>query len=78
MPRSSDYNTDLISILSAEDQKIWKPNHFMISESIIEITALDGSSTIIKFKDEKLSDKFKNYFQEEAIDLHEFLEKNTK
>lgn len=77
-PKNSHLNTDLISILSAEDQKVWRPDTFIISESILEVIAFDSSYTIVKFKDEKLSSTFKDYFQEEAIDLQEFIEKNIK
>lgn len=48
---------------------------FFIAESFLEIVALDSGYTIIKFKDEKISHRFKEYFQNEAIDLQKFNEK---
>lgn len=68
-------DTSLISRLSAEDTSVWEPNHFLIQESIVEIIAFDSGYTIVKFKDKNLSDKFKEYFQEQAIDLQKFNEK---
>jgi hypothetical protein len=41
----------------------------------VEIIAFDSSYTIVKFKDEKLSNMFKEYFQEEAVDLQKFNDK---
>ena len=45
--------------------------NFQHKNASIEIIAFDSSYTIIKFKDKKLSEKFKNYF-DEAILLSEF------
>lgn len=78
VPKNSELNLNLISSLSAEDEKVWMSNQFLISESIIEIVAFDSGYTIIKFKEEKLSNKFKDYFQEEAIDLREFVKKHIR
>lgn len=73
-------NADITSVptLSAEDSEVWEPNHFCIQESILEITAFDSGYTIVKFKDKDLSDKFKEYFQEQAIDLHTFNKKQQE
>ncbi|MBE8725711.1 hypothetical protein [Flavobacterium hungaricum] len=49
----------------------WMNDHFQAANSLIEIIAFDSSCTIVKFKDQKLSDNFKNYF-EEAFFLSEF------
>ena len=76
VPHPIEVNFSQVSQLSAEDPKVWKSNHFLISESIVEIIAVDSGYTIIKFKDEALSEKFKNYFQDQAVDLHIFNEKH--
>ena len=55
--------------LSSESEQVWKENVFQISESILEIIAFDSGYTILKFKNNKLSEKFKNYFESEAIEL---------
>jgi hypothetical protein len=68
-------DTSLVSRLSAEDTSVWEPNHFLIQESIVEIIAFDSGYTIVKFKEKNLSDKFKEYFQEQATDLQKFNEK---
>ncbi|WP_454046983.1 hypothetical protein [Chryseobacterium sp. Marseille-Q8038] len=75
IPYNIEPDASLISKLSAEDSIVWEPNHFLIQESIIEIIAFDSGYTLIKFKDKNLSDKFKDYFHEQAIDLQKFNEK---
>lgn len=75
VPDNINPDTSIISTLSAEDTSVWEPNHFLIKESILEIVAFDSGYTIIKFKDKGVSDKFKEYFQEQAVDLQKFNEK---
>ncbi|MEJ5049826.1 hypothetical protein WH221_08290 [Chryseobacterium culicis] len=75
IPYNIEPDASLISKLSAEDSIVWEPDHFLIQESIIEIIAFDSGYTIVKFKDKHLSDKFKEYFHEQAIDLQKFNEK---
>ncbi|AZA51586.1 hypothetical protein [Chryseobacterium sp. G0201] len=72
VPTNTQLDLNLISNLSAEDEKAWKPNEFLIEESFLEIVAYDSGYTIVKFKDEKLSNQFKEYFQDQAIDLQNF------
>ena len=55
--------------LSSESEQVWKENVFQIPESILEIIAFDSDYTILKFKNNKLSEKFKNYFESDAIEL---------
>lgn len=43
--------------------------------SVIEIACFDSSYTVVKFRDARLSEKFKSYF-DEAIDLETFRRKN--
>jgi hypothetical protein len=50
---------------------IWENENFQLQNSVIEIIAFDSSYSIIKFKDEKLSNQFKAYF-DEAIELDKF------
>ena len=50
---------------------IWKNGNLQVKESEIEIIAWDSSYTIVKFTDESLSAKFKDYFQE-AIELEKY------
>ncbi|MGE8431028.1 hypothetical protein [Chryseobacterium joostei] len=75
VPGNIEPDTSLISKLSAEDSPVWESNHFLIQESILEIIAFDSGYTILKFKDKKISDKFKEYFQEQAVDLQKFNKK---
>ncbi|ANF51876.1 hypothetical protein A0O34_15755 [Chryseobacterium glaciei] len=74
VPKNTQIDFNLISNLSAEDEKAWKPNEFLIEKAFLEIVAYDSGYTIVKFKDKKLSNQFKEYFQEEAIDLATFIE----
>jgi len=78
VPKNTQLDFNLISNLSVDDENTWKPNQFLIKESFIEISAVDSAYTIVKFKDEKLSNQFKEYFQEEAIDLATFIEISSK
>jgi hypothetical protein len=58
--------------ISSESNEVWEENTFLIPESILEIVAFDSGYTILKFKEEKLSEKFKDYFGEEAIELSKY------
>lgn len=51
--------------------EIWKNGNLQVEQSEIEIIAWDSGYTIVKFKDEKLSNKFKEYF-DEAIELEQY------
>lgn len=53
------------------NEAVWDENYFQLQNSIVEITAWDSSYTIVRFRDEKLSEKFRNYF-DEAIELNEY------
>lgn len=64
-----------LSSPSAEDPEVWHNGYFSIPESVLEIIAFDSGYTIVKFKDEKLSDIFKEYFKEQAIELEKFNKK---
>ncbi|MCJ8155647.1 DUF2691 family protein [Chryseobacterium sp. SSA4.19] len=75
VPQGISLNEKIISTLSAEDARVWESDEFLIPESIVEIIAFDSSYTIVKFKDEKLSNMFKEYFQKEAVDLQKFNDK---
>lgn len=75
VPDTIEPDTSLLSNLSAEDSVVWKPDHFLVPESVLEIVAFDSGYTLVKFKDNNLSDTFKEYFQEQAIDLQKFNEK---
>ncbi|MFZ4929650.1 hypothetical protein [Chryseobacterium sp. Mn2064] len=75
VPNNIEPDTSALSTLSAEDTNVWKPDHFLIQGSMLEIIAFDSGYTIVKFKDQSLSDKFKDYFQEQAVDLQKFNEK---
>lgn len=72
VPTNTQLDLNLIANLSVDDENTWKPNQFLIKESFLEIVAVDSAYTIIKFKDEKLSNQFKEYFQDQAIDLQNF------
>lgn len=75
VPNNSEPDTSSVSRLSAEDTSVWEPDHFLIQESMLEIISFDSGYTIVKFKDQSLSHKFKEYFQEQLVDLQKFNEK---
>jgi hypothetical protein len=72
IPKNTELNLSLISKLSAEDMIAWENDKFLIEKSYLEIVAFDSGYTIIKFTDEKLSSKFKEYFKDQAIELEKF------
>ncbi|MCU7614868.1 hypothetical protein N0B16_10505 [Chryseobacterium sp. GMJ5] len=75
VPRSHEINLSLISKFSAENEKVWKPDQFLIPESFLEIIAFDSGYTIVKFRNKDMSNKFKNHFGREALSLKKFNEK---
>ncbi|MCW3170154.1 hypothetical protein OMO38_16630 [Chryseobacterium sp. 09-1422] len=75
VPQDSAIDFGKVSTLSAENICVWECNEFQIHQSIVEITAFDSGYTIVKFKDQKLSEKFKDYFQNQALDLQAFNDK---
>lgn len=72
IPTHIELDPTKLSSLSAENPEVWQNDYFSIPESILEVIAFDSGYTIVKFKDEKLSNTFKEYFQEQAIDLNSF------
>ena len=70
--KNVELKTDKIEFPYAEgNAEIWKNGNLQVENSKIEIIAWDSSYTIVKFTDKKMSDKFKEYF-EEAIELENF------
>jgi len=51
--------------------QIWNNGNLQVNESEIEIIAWDSSFTIVKFTNEKLSNIFREYF-DEAIELEKY------
>jgi len=68
---NNEYKIDekKLSEISAESLDVWKNDKFLIPESYLEIIAFDSGYTILKFKDERVSEMFKNYFGKDAIEL---------
>ena len=58
-------------------EEIWENGNLQVKHSEIEIIAWDSSYTIVKFTDEKLSKKFREYF-DEAIELEMYTWKKRK
>ena len=52
-------------------ETVWKNGNIQHPNAVLEIVCFDSGYTIAKFRDEKLSGKFKAYF-DEAIDLERF------
>ncbi|WP_462265131.1 hypothetical protein [Mucilaginibacter sp.] len=55
---------------------VWKNSNLQHPEARIEIVSFDSSYTMVKFKDEVLSDKFRAYFPE-AVELEKFKNKSA-
>jgi hypothetical protein len=72
MPRTSTIKVDEDNLPYAEfNELIWKNGNIQHPHAHLEIVAFDSSYTIVKFRYQHLSDKFKAYFQE-AIELEKF------
>lgn len=63
--------TDEILPFAEGIEEIWKDGNLQVEKSKIEIIAWDSSYTIVKFTEKKISDKFKQYF-DEAIELENY------
>ena len=57
---------------------IWEDGNFQYPSSEIEIICFDSGYTIIKLAKKELSDKFKKYFGNDAIELEKFRNKYMK
>jgi len=51
---------------------VWKNGNIQYPGAEIEIDCFDSSCTIVKFSDESLSNRFKSFFEEDAIPLEKF------
>lgn len=72
VPKNIEIEIDKNNLPFVEgNEMIWKNDNFQVKNSEIEIIAFDSSFTIVKFKNQTISEKFKTYF-EEAIILEEF------
>ena len=70
--KNAELKTDKIEFPYAEgNAEIWKNGNLQVENSKIEIIAWDSLYTIVKFTNKKISDKFKEYF-EEAIELENY------
>ncbi len=75
IPAHINITVDENSLPYAEGSAIiWKNGNIQHPDAQIEIVCWDSGYTIVKFKDQQLSDKFKNYF-EEAVELEKFKSK---
>ncbi len=72
IPKSVDIIVDEDNLPFAEGNGlIWENGNIQYPDAQIEVVCFDSGYTIVKFKDQHLSDKFKSYFTE-AIELEKF------
>jgi hypothetical protein len=72
IPGTSIIKVDEDNLPYAEfNELIWKNGNIQHPNAQIEIVCFDSGYTIVKFRDQYLSDKFKAYF-DEAIELEKF------
>jgi len=72
VPKSFALEVDTENLPFVEgNDLVWENGNLQVNNSEIEIIAFDSSYTIVKFTNQSLSEKFKNYF-EEAIELDKF------
>ena len=70
--KNAELKIDRIELPYADgNADIWKNGNLQVENSKIEIIAWDSSYTIVKFTERKVSDKFKEYF-DEAIELENY------
>jgi hypothetical protein len=75
IPESSEPIIDELNLPFAEGNPlIWKKGNIQHPGAQIEIVCYDSGYTIVKFRNQYLSDKFKGYFTE-AIELEKFKSK---
>lgn len=75
IPKNIDIKIDKHNLPFAEgNELIWRDGNIQHKDADIEIVAFDSGYTIVKFKDEKVSDKFHAFFPE-AIELEIFSKK---
>lgn len=80
IPKSSLRNEDIKSLVKVPfadgNSSLWKkPLEFQYQEAEVEIVYFDSSYTIIKFKDERMTNKFKDYFKE-ALKIEDYISQN--
>ncbi len=63
---------------SEGSELIWQVGNLQYPGGEIEIICFDSSYTIVKFNNEGLSNKFKEYFEADAIPLQKFTNKYIK
>jgi len=76
IPKHSPIQVDVYNLPRAETLLVWKNGNIQHPDAIIEIICYDSGYTIVKFKDEMLSNKFKDYFHE-AVELEKFKNKSA-
>jgi len=65
IPETHATTVDLENLPYADcNAEVWKNGCIQHPDAIIEIICFDSSCTILKFKDQALSDKFKTHFDE--------------
>lgn len=73
VPASFELKVDENNLPCAEGNRlIWENDNFQYPGSEIEIICVDSGYTIVKFTKKELSDKFKDYFGNDAIELEKF------
>jgi len=79
VPTSFEVKIDENNLPYAEGSElIWQNGNLQYPDAEIEIICFDSSYTIVKFTNEYLSDKFKEYFEADAIPLQKFTSKYMK
>ena len=72
IPGTSTVNVDQNNLPYAEfNDLVWKNGNIQHPEAIIEIVCFDSGYTIVKFRDQGLSAKFEDYF-DEALELESY------
>lgn len=72
IPKSCNFQIDEDKLPFADGHgAVWEDKNMQIEEAIVEVIAWDSSYTIVKFREDNLSEKFKSFFPE-AIKLEKY------
>lgn len=79
VPTSTEIKINEDQLPYAEgNEVIWQDGNLQYPDAEIEIICFDSGYTIVKFTREYLSNKFKDYFEADAIPLQKFTSKYIK
>ncbi|MES2454164.1 MAG: hypothetical protein V4594_01425 [Bacteroidota bacterium] len=62
IPKHLDVTVDPNNLPYAESEAVWEEGNIQHENAVVEIICFDSSYTIVKFRDQDMSNRFKAYF----------------